>query len=186
MMRYTYALFDVPWVQRRCRWHAILVCDELLGGEDSFMSHLNSAHVRGGLSELELMAIRFPGSSVFGDEERVAMELATATIGGKVSDGLFEEGREMFGDQGMVEFAIALAYWVYFCHFENALRIDPGSRPHTRAMWSSGWVADSLGYGDQVRLEAVRLVDSGMPISEVAHTVGVPVRALESWIALRR
>jgi alkylhydroperoxidase family enzyme len=184
VMSYTYALFDVPWVKRRSRWHAILLCDVLLQGEDSFMSHLNSARTRGELTDLELMSISFPDCAAYGPEERTAMRLTAAAVVGSVPDDLFEQGRADLGERGMVEFGVALAYWVFFCHFENALRIDPASRPHTRAMWRSGWVEDSLEYGERIRQQAVRrVVDDGLAPAVVADELGVSARALESWLA---
>src|SRR5205823_5145100 len=54
------------------------------------------------------------------------------------------------GEKGVVEFAVALAYSTFFCYFENGMGIDAAARPHTRALWRTAWVHNSMTYADDV------------------------------------
>ena len=181
----TYCLmFEVTWTQRRSRWHALLTMDKILHSEDPYLSHLNSSHTRSDLSEEQLVSLDFPLSEMFGDEERLTMELAKAVLHGEVSDELFAQVHDRYGDKETVECAVALGLWAFFNYVEAALGVDPRTRLHTRALWNTGWVYDSLDFGEELVDRATRAVlDDKRPVEEVAAELGVPPDALRAWLS---
>jgi alkylhydroperoxidase family enzyme len=125
---------EVAWVQRRVAWLALLTCERRVGPGDSFVAHARLAaqgqsiagHPQPSLSGPQVSSLAFPRSPLFDDEERSVIELTEAVVAGHghVSDELFEMARGRYGDQGMVELAVAVAYWLATPYLAAALGAD--------------------------------------------------------------
>lgn len=60
------------------------------------------------------------GSPLFDEEQRLAIAYTSATISGAVTDALFAEVAERYGEKGAVEFTAAISWWSFWAMFLKA------------------------------------------------------------------
>jgi 2-(1,2-epoxy-1,2-dihydrophenyl)acetyl-CoA isomerase len=78
-----------------------------------------------GLGEDKLAAVAdWRGSAVFGEDERIALELADAVCDGEVPAGVARAVAERFGDRGLVELAVTAAAYVMVPRVLSVLGVE--------------------------------------------------------------
>jgi len=88
--------------------------------EFSYRSHLK--YLDGvGLSIETIAALPYwRDSLLFSDEQKLVIEYSLAVLGSDVSDSLFTEVADTFGQDAAAELALAVAHWSFWALFLNA------------------------------------------------------------------
>jgi hypothetical protein len=129
-----YIARQMPWSQdnKRARVLMVQTLNKVLKNPYSFMAWLEVGQRVGvGVSAEEMAALDFPDSDAFSDEDRIVIKFVRAAVGdGRVPDELFDEARELFGgDNGILEFAVAISYWSFWAILLNILTPVVGMGP---------------------------------------------------------
>jgi hypothetical protein len=121
-----YILKEMPWTSQRqaLKQLAIQTLNFHFGCDFSFQSHIRPAEACG-LSVEQQACIKFwRTANVFDDEQRLVIEYTLATAAGNVPDELFARVVKQFGEQGAIEFTVAVAWWSFWAMIINATGTD--------------------------------------------------------------
>jgi hypothetical protein len=147
MMELTrYLLYELDWTKRDVSMLSTLVCDVRVKGqfEDAFMAHFKTATEgrRGeayrpepSLTWQQIAALDFKESGLFSEEQRLVIEFTERALDGTLSDDLFEELCQRYGDRTMLEWAVSIAFFTMFPYLINLFRTDAAARPGTKELW---------------------------------------------------
>jgi alkylhydroperoxidase family enzyme len=119
---------DMPWCQRGdLRELAILTLN--LHFQCDYAARARLPHARtAGISDAQRDALPdWRTSDLFDEEQRLVIDYTIATISGTVSDTLFAQISERYGEKGAVEFTAAVAWWSFWAMFLKATgaQFDP-------------------------------------------------------------
>lgn len=119
-----YMTRECPWTTERrdlrqlmiqtLNWH--FRCDF------NFQSHLSSAERDGISAELQAAIPYWEVTTIFTDEQRLVIEYTLASLKGEVTEELFARVTDHFGEQGTIEFSIAIAWWSFWAILTGAVR----------------------------------------------------------------
>jgi alkylhydroperoxidase family enzyme len=117
----TNCVLTVGWARRRdIRELMIQTVNFAVKCEFGFESHLVHAQ-RSDLAMEQIAAIPYWRTThLFNDEERLVIEYTLACIEGNVSDELFSKVAGRYGEDGAVEFTLAIGLWVVWAYLFKA------------------------------------------------------------------
>jgi alkylhydroperoxidase family enzyme len=120
-----HVLNDMPWSKLvRQRELAILAIYQRQRCDYGYRAHLFAGAEADITPEMVADLPVYHTSSLFTEEERTVIEYTHAVIDGLVSDELFERAKGYYGERGMVELTMVVAYWAHWGMLINALQPD--------------------------------------------------------------
>ena len=112
---------ELPWCQRRdLRELAMQTVNVYFDCEYSFQARMPNAQAAGISVELQNALRSWQTSTLFDEEQRLAIEYAYGVVAGEVSDDLFSRVVGKFGEKGAIEFTTVVAFWSFWALFLNA------------------------------------------------------------------
>jgi AhpD family alkylhydroperoxidase len=122
-----YVLNEMPWSQRlKLRELALIALYQRQRCDYAYRAHLKPARDAGVTDEQIADLPVFRTSPHFDDEERDVVDFTYAAVDGQVSDELFRRLHDRYGEQGVVELTIIVAFWAMWGIIISTLRPDYG------------------------------------------------------------
>lgn len=116
-----FIVLDMPWCERPdLQELAVLTLN--LHFKCDYAEEVRRARVRAaGISAALQDALPdWSDSPLFDEEQRLVIAYTSATISGSVTDALFAEVVERYGEKGAVEFTAAISWWSFWAMFLKA------------------------------------------------------------------
>jgi alkylhydroperoxidase family enzyme len=112
---------QLGWSQRKdLRELAIQAVNLHYKSDYSFRSRMPTATACGVSIEQQAALPYWRTSGLFDEEQRLAIEYATAVVTGEVPDELFARVKDRWGEQGSVECTALVGFWAFWAMFLEA------------------------------------------------------------------
>lgn len=117
-----YIVREMPWTsqQKAVKELAVQTLNVHFKCHFSFQSHMRGAEAAGISLEQQACIPFWKTANVFSDEQRLVIEYTFAVCSGEVSDELFSRVVKQYGEQGALEFTMAISWWSLWAMIINA------------------------------------------------------------------
>jgi alkylhydroperoxidase family enzyme len=121
-----YMVREMPWTSQRnaLKQLAIQTLNLHFRSEYCYQAHIAPARAAGITVEQQALIPFWRTTNVFSDEQRLVIEFTTAVCSGDVPDQLFAKVVAQYGEEGAVQFSVAIAWWSFWAMIVNAIRVD--------------------------------------------------------------
>jgi alkylhydroperoxidase family enzyme len=117
-----YLLQEMSWTTQNPGLHQLAgeVLDLHFRSHFSFEAHIPRARAAGIGSEQQALLPFWRTTSAFNDEQRLVIEYALSVAAGETNEDLFSRVVKQYGEQGAIEFTVAIAWWSVWSMITNA------------------------------------------------------------------